>query len=321
MMMAFFLFGGLLLAWAFGRNNFSNVFGSAVGTGILSFRLAAFLTGTFLLIGALLNGSGTSNTLSSLVHFMTLSEVFFFSLIVAVMMLVLTYRGIPASVAQISIGTLVGWNLALNIPIMWDKITSIILGWIYSPLIAFTISFIIFKMARFYLKYVPVPILYRDMRVRLLWIIVGSFTAYSLGANNMPLLTISYSEVVPEISKTITILFSIVAGVGCLFASQKVIQMISSKLFPLSSLESLIVSFSSALTLLLFSFQNGFLPALPISISAAMIGAIVGVSLAKGGYGLRIGSLLVIVFSWIWAPLFSGMLSYMFILLMSFWGI
>ena len=319
MTMEFFLLAGILLAWAFGRNNFSNVFGSAVGTGILSFKLAAFLTGTFLLIGASFNGSGTSHTLSSLIHFTTLSEAFFFSLIVAVMMLILTYRGIPASVAQISIGALVGWNLALNVPIMWDKITSIILGWIYSPLIAFAISFVVFKMARFYLKYVPVPILYRDMGVRLLWIIVGSFTAYSLGANNMPVLTMPFVLILGKVT-ALSILFSLVAGVGCLMASKKVIKMVSSKLFPLSSVESLIVGFSSALTLLLFSFKDSFFPALPISMGAALIGAIIGVSFAKGGHGLKGNSLFFIVSSWFWAPLFSGLLCFGFLFIMKAGG-
>ena len=318
MMTEIFLFGGLLLAWAFGRNNFSNVFGSAVGTGILSFRLAAFLTAIFLLLGVLLTGSGTSATISSLVHFSSLSEAGAFSIIIALMMIFLTKWGIPASVAQISIGALVGWNLALKKMVSWDQIIDITLGWFYSPLIAFVLAFILFKGTRIYFRYTSIPILYRDMGVRFLWVIVGSFSAYSLGANNLPILTVPF---IPFISGSfLSILFSVMVGIGCLMASKRVIKMVSSKLFPLSSVESLIVGFSGALTLLLFSFKNGLLPALPISMSASLIGAIVGVSLAKGGYGLKGKTLLSIVASWIWAPLFSGLLCFGFISIMKAGG-
>ena len=319
MTMGFFLFGGLFLAWAFGRNNFSNVFGSAVGTGILSFKLAAILTGSFLLLGAIVNGSGTSATISSLMHFSSLPEACCFSLILALMMLLLTSCAIPASVAQIFIGALIGWNLALDINIPWDKVIDIILAWFYSPLIACVTAFLIFKGMRFCLKKYPVPLLQRDVLTRFFWIIVGSFTAYSLGANNMPVLIVPFAQVLKD-TASLSLLFSVVVIVGCLMASRKVIKMVTHKLFPLSSLESLIVGFSGALTLLLFSFQNSVLPALPISISASLIGAIVGVSLAKGGYGLNGKTLSSIVASWIWAPLFSGLLCFFFISIMNMGG-
>ena len=200
------------------------------------------------------------------------------------------------------------------------KVLTILWGWFYSPLIAFFLSFFLFKMMRVVLQKYPVPILYRDIWIKIVWLFVGSFTAYSLGANNMPVLTIPFVKIEPAFSLILVFLFSFVAGSGCLFASRKVIKMVTSKLFPLSSLESLIVGFSSALTLLLFSLQNSLLPALPISISAAMIGSIVGVSFGKGGYGLKVKTLFSIIFSWIWAPLFSGLLSYLFVLIMNIKG-
>ena len=311
MMTGIFLFGGFLLAWAFGRNNFSNVFGTAVGTGILSLKLCAFLTAAFLLLGVLLNGSGTSDTIGSLAYFSSLSEAFSFSLIIALMMLFLTRWGIPASVAQLSVGGLVGWNLALKAPVVWHQVGRIIAGWLYSPLLALCVSFFLFKTARFFLKKYPVPVLYRDIYVRVLWVIVGSFTAYSLGANNLPVLIIPFAQLIGE-TDVLSLLFSVMAGTGCLMASRRVIKMVSSKLFPLSSIESLIVGFSGALTLLMFSFQNGLFPPLPISMSAALIGGIVGVSFGKGGYGLNGKVLFSIFASWLWAPLFSGLLCFAF---------
>ena len=121
MMRSVFLFGGIFLAFIFGRNNFSNVFGSAVGTGVLSLKTAAFLTGTFLLLGSYFNSSGTSETLFELSHFDAFYQAFSFSVIVALVMMLLTHFGIPASVAQIAVGALVGWNLGLNLDLFLEN--------------------------------------------------------------------------------------------------------------------------------------------------------------------------------------------------------
>ena len=311
MMTEFFFLGGLLLAWAFGRNNFGNVFGTAVGTGIISLKWAAFLTTAFLLLGALCSGEGTSDILASFIHFTSVKEAFSFSLIVAFMMMLLTRWGIPASVAQISVGALVGWNFVANKEICWDKVIAIASGWLISPFLACVIAFFLFKAARFYLKKVPVPILERDIWVRFLWIGVGSFTAYGFGANNLPVLTMPFQAFASDPS-FLLLLFCVAIGAGCLMASRKVIRTLSSKLFPLSSVESLIVGFSGSLAVLLFSVNRGVLPALPVSIGATLVGAIVGVSFGKGGYGLKKLALLSIMASWIWAPVFSGLFCFAF---------
>ncbi|MBO7484226.1 MAG: inorganic phosphate transporter [Alphaproteobacteria bacterium] len=314
MMVSLFLLGGILLAFTFGRNNFSNVFGSAIGTGVLSLKSAALLTTFFLLLGILFGSSDTSETVAGLTHFTHLSESFLFSVIIATIMIFLTKLGFPASLAQISIGGLIGWNLGLGETVKWTQIKDIGLGWIYSPIIACVFSYLIFKSLRFFLKKYPVPILYRDIYVRIFWIFVGSFTAYGLGSNSLPVLIIPFAKTVSYDDQILLpFLFSIAVGSGCLMASHRVIRMISSKLFPLSSVESLIVGFSGALTLLIFSLHNHIIPALPISISAALIGAIVGVSMAKGGYGLKKKALIGVVCSWILAPLFSGLICFGFV--------
>ena len=310
MTIVFYLLGGILLAWAFGRNNFGNVFGSAVGTGILSFKWAVFLTTLFLLLGAVFGSAATSKTMLDLAHFTSLFQACVFSLAIALIMTFLTRWGIPASVAQLSVGGLVGWHLAFQHPVAWGQVVTIVLGWGYSPIIACFIAFFVFKGMRFYLLRYPVPILRRDLYVRFFWGIIGSFSAYSLGANNLSVLMVPYQQTLALSS--LPLLFSLVVGIGCLMASHRVIRMLSSQLFPLSSIESLIVGFSGALTLFLFSFQNSFLPALPISVGAALIGAIVGVSLSKGGYGLKIKTLCSLIASWFWAPLFSGLLCFIF---------
>ena len=74
------------------------------------------------------------------------------------------------------------------------------------------------------------------------------------------------------------------------------------------------------MTLFMFSHGFSFLPAIPISSGASLIGAIVGVSLAKGGYGLKIKPLIWVACSWMWAPFLSGLTCYTFVFIMRLGG-
>ena len=60
------LLGGLYLGWALGANDASNVFGTAVGAKIISFRQAAVLCALALIAGAALQGEAGIHTLSGL---------------------------------------------------------------------------------------------------------------------------------------------------------------------------------------------------------------------------------------------------------------
>ena len=48
----FFLSSGLFLGWTFGANNMSSVFGTAIGTRMLSFRTAAIIASILIVLGA-----------------------------------------------------------------------------------------------------------------------------------------------------------------------------------------------------------------------------------------------------------------------------
>ena len=61
-----FLTSGLFLGWALGANDASNVFGTAVGTRMITWRTAAIICAVFVILGALISGAGTSQTLGKL---------------------------------------------------------------------------------------------------------------------------------------------------------------------------------------------------------------------------------------------------------------
>ena len=61
-----FLSSGLFLGWSHGANNAANVFGTAIGVKMVSFRTAAIITSIFVVLGAGVSGAGASLTLGKL---------------------------------------------------------------------------------------------------------------------------------------------------------------------------------------------------------------------------------------------------------------
>ena len=61
-----FLLGGLFLGWSLGANDAANVFGTAVGTRMIRFKTAAIVCGIFVILGAVISGAGTTETLGKL---------------------------------------------------------------------------------------------------------------------------------------------------------------------------------------------------------------------------------------------------------------
>ncbi|MBR41739.1 MAG: inorganic phosphate transporter, partial [Acidiferrobacter sp.] len=59
-----FLGGGLFLGWALGANDSANVFGTAVGTRMLRFGVAAALCSVGVILGAVISGAGPTETLN-----------------------------------------------------------------------------------------------------------------------------------------------------------------------------------------------------------------------------------------------------------------
>ncbi len=318
-MMFFFLSGSLFLGWSLGRNNLSNSFGLAVGTRMLPFFLSAACASVFVFLGALISGSATVENILRLTSVQDLSQAFIVSLSAASVILFLTRLGLPVSIAQASIGSLVGFSLYSRFSIDWNILKNTVFAWLYSPFLALITAFVFFKLVRLFLKKNPIGLLYRDFWVRIGLIGAGCFSAYALGANNVPGIIGIYGEtfVFSEIFLLLLVCASISAGF--FLADKKVILTVSKGVFPLGPLEAWCVVSSGALTLLLFSsveVKNFFeflgvpsFPLIPISVSHAMIGAIVGVGLAKGHAGLKRRMIERIIFSWAVVPVSAGLIS------------
>ena len=71
-----FLSSGLFLGWSLGANDAANVWGTAVGTKMVRFKSAAIICSVFVILGAVISGSGASHTLGKLGAISTLPGAF-----------------------------------------------------------------------------------------------------------------------------------------------------------------------------------------------------------------------------------------------------
>lgn len=313
-----FLLGGLFLGWTFGRNNLSNVFGTAIGTRMVSFRFAAILAGVFILLGALFSSAQTTDSMLKLADVSSVFGAFLISMSIGVTILLAGCFGIPVSIAQSSVGALIGWNLFFHLPNNWSVVEDMVTAWFYSPIIATLFAIFGFYGMRFLLEAVKIPLLYRDAWVRLLLILIGAYSAYFLGANNIPAIAGPYLQVGELNSFWVITSVGVSIALGALMADKRVISTVSSGLYPLAPVEALVVVLACGLTLYCFSgtglqtlllrFDLPVFPLVPIPTSSVLVGSILGVGLAKGHAGIRWDSFSKIIASWIFIPIISGLI-------------
>jgi len=161
---------------------------------------------------------------------------------------------------------------------------------------------------------------------------VGAFGAYSLGANNIanvmgvfvpanPFTDLSFSTLFTlSGTQQLFLLGAIAISVGVFTYSYRMMITVGNDLFKLTPVAALVVVLSESIVLFLFASKgletwlasNGLptLPLVPVSSSQAVIGAIVGIVLAKKGRGVNIKLLAKISSGWVTTPIIAGVISF-----------
>ena len=326
------LSSGLFLGWTLGANDAANVFGTAVGTKMIKFRTAAWIAAIFLILGAVIEGSGASDTLGTLGSINTLPGAFTVALAAAITVAFMTKLKLPVSTSQAIVGAIIGWNMFSGSLTDITSLTKIVISWILCPVLSAFIAIVLYKFFKFFLAKAKIHLLDLDAYTRIGLIIVGAFGSYSLGANNIANVmgVFTFSSPFHDINVynlfTITgtqILFligGIAIAVGIFTYSHKVIKTVGKSLFRLSPVTAFIVVLSQSIVLYFFAsneIRNIFIsiglpkyPLVPVSSSQAVIGAIIGIAIAKGGRNIQFNILGRISSGWITTPVIAGIISF-----------
>ncbi|MFA5420008.1 MAG: inorganic phosphate transporter, partial [Bacteroidales bacterium] len=185
MIILLFLSSGLFLGWSLGANDAANIFGTAVGSRMVKFKTAAIIGSIFVILGAVVQGAGASETLGKLGSMQSLAAAFTVALAAALTVLWMTHLKLPVSTSQAIVGSIIGWNYYTNNPTDMGVLTRIVSTWISGPILGAIFAVGLFMLLQLATKKVKLHLLYKDALMRLSLLVIGAFGAYSLGANNI----------------------------------------------------------------------------------------------------------------------------------------
>ena len=319
------------MIWSLGANDAANVFGSAVGTKMLSFKRAAIIAGIFVIIGAVVQGAGTSHTLDTLGNIDAIAGSFTVALSAALTVFFMTKFKLPVSTTQAVVGAIIGWNVYTGSTTDVNSLTKIVTTWVAGSVLGAGFSVLLYLSVKWLLKRIKPHILKLDAIVRLLLIIVGAFGSYSLGANNIANVMGVFLSAAPETSidlvlfelsgiQQLFLLGGIAIAVGIFTYSKKIMEKVGNSIVQLSSEAALVVVLSHSLVLFIFSSQNlsnlfvniGLppIPMVPVSSSQVIVGAIVGIGVLKGGRGIQFKVVGQISIGWVTTPIIAGVFAF-----------
>ena len=331
-MIWFFLLSGLFLGWSLGANDAANIFGTAVGTRMVNFRVAALIASIFVILGAVIGGAGATGTLGALGAVNAMAGSFTVALTAGLTVASMSRFGLPVSTSQAIVGAIIGWNFFTGSPTGQGALVEIVSAWVVSPLLAAGFAIVLYLVAHRWLAWRRIHLFSLDAYTRFGLIVVGAAGAYTLGANNIANVMGVFVPAAPfgdhwlgssfRITGTeqLFLLGGVAIAVGIYTDSYRVMTTVGGQIFKLTPIMALIVVLAHTIVLFVFSSQGlqhalhaiglPAPPLVPVSSTQAIIGAILGVAVVKRGKGIQYGTLGRVALGWVMTPIMAGLLSF-----------
>lgn len=331
-MIFFFLSSGLFLGWSLGANDAANVFGSAVGAKMISFRKAALTAGLFVIIGAVVQGAGATDTLSDLGNVSAIAGSFTVALSAGLTVFYMSTKAhLPVSTTQAIVGGIIAWNFYTNSPTDINSLSKIVGTWIFGPLLGAAFAVVLYLLLKKILIVSKPHLLKLDAFLRIALLIVGAFGAYSLGANNIANVMGVFVSAAPTHDidlilfklngiQQLFFLGSLFIAIGIFTHSRKIMEKVGGDIVHLSSEAALVVVLAHSLVLFIFSSQDlsnfvvslglPAIPLVPVSSSQVIVGSIVGIGLLKGANGIKFKLVGQIAIGWVITPIMAGIIAF-----------
>ena len=327
----FYLSSGLFLGWSLGASEASN-FGTAVATKMIKFRTAAIISSICVILGAVIEGEGATQTLDTLGDITSLAGAFMVALSAALTTAWMVKLSIPVSTSQAIVGAIIGWNFYAGRSTDLTILSEIITAWFLGPIFGGIFAIILYALLKLLFTHWKLHILRKDSLTRIALILAGAFGMYALGANNianvmgvfvksspLPALKLPFDIVLSQ-EQVLFLLGGIAISIGIGTYSHKVIKTIGNTIMKLSPLMAWVVVLAHGIVLyifssielrdLLISWHLPPLPLVPVSATQAIIGSVIGLGLAKGGRDLNWNIIGKIVISFVITPITSAILCY-----------
>ena len=146
---------GIFMAWGIGANDVANAMATSVGSKAITIKQAIILAAIFEFAGAYLAGGSVTKTIRKgivdLDAFGGNTDLLIWGMLASLLaagtwLLIASMKGWPVSTTHSIIGAVVGFA-AVGVSmdaVSWDKVGTIAMSWVVSPLLAGTISYAVF---------------------------------------------------------------------------------------------------------------------------------------------------------------------------------
>lgn len=215
---------GLFMAWGIGANDVANAMATSVGSRAITIKQAVIIAAVFEFAGAVLAGGEVTKTIrKGIIDASSLAETpetliygMLASLLAAgVWLLIASWRGWPVSTTHSIIGAIIGFAIAgIGFEsVAWGKVGGIVLSWVVSPLLAGTLSFMLFNSVQWLIlsrsdplvrakRYVPFYIFLAAFVMSLVTLFKGlKHVALDLSTPQAYLIAIIFATVIALIGK------------------------------------------------------------------------------------------------------------------------
>lgn len=306
-----FLLSGSFLGWGLGANDSANIFGTAVYTKVVSYRLALILTSIFVVLGAVVDGNKGIEKVSNFALVNGIEgahAAFMVMLAAAITVFFMTLLKLPVSTSQAVVGAILGHGFLVSKGDIGIA-TQFFGAWVLTPIGGMIFSLILYGITVKCIEKKLTSFKYFESIIKGGYIIAGIFAAYSLGANNVAnvfgvfLVDPDYLQL-----NYATLLGGLSIAFGVITYSKPVMMTVGKGIVQLTNVTGFLVVIASAITVYIYA-QIG----IPVSTSQAVVGAIIGIGLIKD-YRLINTKMLTRIFGgWILTPTISGLVSFIFL--------
>jgi len=275
-----------------------------VASRIISFRNAAIICASAVILGALIEGEGAVGTLGDLAAVQNVNVLMIAVVSAAITVTIMTVLSLPISTSQAVGGALAGIGLATR-QMDWSLLEKVVICWVATPIGAAIAACVVYKVLGAFIRTVPMSMLTRD---KVLWgglLIMGAYGSYVLGANNSANAAGMFAGKFAGISdRHLAILGGVAIAGGVLTYGRRVMVAVGAGIMRLDAFTALVAVTSMSAAIHVINIFG-----VPVSTSQGIVGAIVGIGLVRGASAIRLGVLRKMAFGWLMTPVVALVLS------------
>ena len=178
---------GFIMAVAIGANDAANSMATAVGAKAISVKQAILIAGILEFVGATFFGKQVTETIrKGIVDPSVLANIDYVVvgsmaalLGAAIWIFIATKYGLPVSTTHSIVGGMIGYGIAAGgwAVVNWNKVLTVTISWILSPVIGMIFAFILFKLISFLILHSDDPVrstkIWAPILISLAFVIVG----------------------------------------------------------------------------------------------------------------------------------------------------